>query len=66
MVGTFSGCGRQDAVHRLILPPFVVAGMLQNLSPEADLLEAVAASQFARRARLHENVVVVKVAPSTT
>ena len=35
--------------------------MLQDLSPESDLLQPVAASKLARRSRLHEHVVVVEV-----
>ena len=39
---------RENAVHRLLLPERVVARMLQNLPPEADLLEPVATSELAR------------------
>src|SRR6185503_17529704 len=35
----FQGLCRQDFVHRLILPERVVIRVLENLSPEADLLE---------------------------
>ena len=49
-------------VDRLIAPEGVVGRMLENLAPEADLLEAAPASQLARRSRLHEHVVVVEVA----
>ena len=56
----------QQLVHRLVAPERVVGGMLDDLVPEADLLQAAAPAQFAGRARLHVHVVVVVVAPSTT
>ncbi len=51
----------QHLVHRLVAPEGVVGGVGEDLLPEAHLLEAVAAAQFARRARAHELVVVVEV-----
>ena len=53
---------RQQLVHRLIAPERVVARMLEQLAPEADLLEPAAAPELARRSRLHEHVVLVVVA----
>ena len=54
--------GREDPVHRLVPPEGVVVRVGQELAPEPHLLHAVAAAVLARRARLHELVVLVEVA----
>ncbi len=53
---------RQRLVHGLLAPERVVAGVIEDLPPEADLLEAALAAQLARRPGLHVHVVVVVVA----
>ena len=45
--GNFEGLAGEDAVHGLILPPGVVAGMREDFAPEAYLLGAVEAAHFA-------------------
>src|SRR3984957_5279601 len=54
--------GGEELVDGLILPEGVVAGVRDDLLPEAGLLEAAPFSQLAGRAGAHEHVVVVKVA----
>ena len=60
MPSALKSCG-QHLVHGLVGPEGVVGGVGEELLPEADLLEAVAAAQFARRAGAHVLVVVVEV-----
>ena len=52
---------REDLVHGLVAPEGVVGRMLQELAPEADLLEAVPLAELARRDAVQEQVVVVVV-----
>jgi hypothetical protein len=59
--GDFEGLGGEDLVHGLVAPEGVVGGVGEDLVPEAHLFEAVAASEFAGGACLHEEVVVVEV-----
>src|SRR5260370_25190445 len=51
----------KSLVHGLLLPPGVVGRMLENLSPEADLLETAAPAKFTCRAGFPVHVVVVEV-----
>ena len=60
--GDFQGLGGENLVDGLFAPEGVVGGMVENLAPEADLLEAMAAAQLTRRHRIHVNVVVVEMA----
>src|SRR5579864_6608115 len=54
-------CGK-NLVHGLLLPPRIVAGMLEDFAPETDLLEPVNASEFPRRTGRHVFIVVIEVA----
>ena len=49
----------QNFVHGLIAPEGIVARMLDQLAPEADLIHTMTPPQLPGRARLHEHVVVV-------
>ena len=51
----------QHLVHRLVAPESVVAGVFENLVPEAHLFQPMLLAQFARRPRGHELVVIVEV-----
>src|SRR5262249_39109832 len=54
----------EQLVNGLVLPEGVVSRMLDELVPEAELIQAAAATQLAGRDRLHPHVVlVVVVAP---
>src|SRR4029077_11792009 len=45
--GNLKWLGGKDFVHGLLLPEAVVAGVVEDLAPEAHLFEAVAAAKFA-------------------
>ena len=53
---------REHAVHRLFAPERVVARMLEDLAPEAGLLQPAAPAKLSGRSRLHEHVIVVEMA----
>src|SRR6185312_14467159 len=59
--GNFERLGRENLVHRLLLPEAVISRMIEQLAPEADLFETMAASKFAGRSSGHKFVVVVEV-----
>src|SRR4030095_15526303 len=53
----FQRLGGQQLVDGLVAPESVVGGMLDELVPKAQLIEAAAATQLTGRNRLHPHVV---------
>src|SRR5215216_3922857 len=51
----------EDLVDGLIAPVSVVTRMLEDLAPEADLLETTTTAEFTCRSGFHKHVVVVEV-----
>src|SRR5262249_4501409 len=52
----------EQLVNGLVLPEGVISRMLDELVPEAELIQSAAATQFPGRGRLHPHVVLVVVA----
>ncbi len=52
----------ENLIDGLIAPVSVVIRMLEDLAPEADLVESATAAEFACRTSFHKHVVVVEVA----
>src|ERR1043165_3487826 len=52
----------EDLVDCLIAPVSIVTRMLEELAPEADLIETTETPEFACRTSFHEHVVIVEVA----
>ncbi len=59
------GAAGEDLVHRLRLPEFVIGRMRRHLVPEAHLLQAVFAAQFARRDGAQIEIVIVILRTAT-
>src|SRR6185503_18113442 len=52
----------ENFVDCLVLPPGVVARVFEQLAPEAYLVQATTATEFAGRTRFHKHVVVIEMA----
>src|SRR5215213_2505082 len=59
--GNFERLRGENLVDGLIAPVSVVTRMLEELAPEADLLETTTTTEFTCGTRFHKHVVVVEV-----